>query len=89
VTPRKRKPLVVVDIGRWTVELAGPVRWTVPIARTVCGSNWTYEGHSRTVRVTLQHAADIIAALEQAKIPHVVHGAIPQPGLFDEPPRTA
>src|SRR5262249_3543247 len=80
--PRKRKPLVVVDIGRWTVELTGPVRHTVPIARRVCGSDWTYQGHSRTVRVTVQHAADVVAALEQAKVPHAVNGSVPQPELW-------
>jgi len=82
MTARKRKPaLVTVDIGRWTVELAGPVRWTVPIARRVCGDVWTFEAHARTVRVTAAHAADIVAALQEARVPHVVHGAVPEPEL--------
>ncbi|HEY3090680.1 MAG TPA: hypothetical protein VGJ59_21730 [Jatrophihabitantaceae bacterium] len=85
MTARKRKPVVTVDIGRWTVELAGPVRWTVPVARRVCGRSWTFEPHARTVRIKVEHTADIVAALEAAKRPHVVNGAIPEPTLWGAP----
>ena len=83
MTARKR-PGVIVDIGRWTAEVCGPVRFTVPAVRQACGHHWTmtYDNRARSLRVPLGTVADVIAALEAAKVRVNIKGTVPEQGLW-------
>jgi hypothetical protein len=86
-----RKPRAVVDAGRWTCEVRGPVRVIVPAVRDVCGTAFSIEwdNRSRSLRVPIAKAHDLVAAIEARGARVDVRGRLPQPELFDEPPRIA
>jgi hypothetical protein len=83
VTAGKR-PVVVVDCGRWTATIAGPVRYTVPAVRQACGTSFTveYDNRARRIRVPAGKAADVVAALELAKVKVQLRGRLPDPELW-------
>jgi hypothetical protein len=75
-----------VTVGKYSAEVRGPVRIVVGAVRDVAGMGFTIEwdNRSRSLRVPLGKAHDLIAAL-QARGAHVqVHGRIPEPMLFED-----
>jgi hypothetical protein len=86
VTARKKKPtkptVVVVRVGRWTVEVNGPVRWTVTPMRQACGDAMSWDAGTRTLRAPISYAHDVLAALDAAGVPVRVQGELPLPGVI-------
>lgn len=84
MTARRKKPAVRVDVGKWTAEIRGPVRLTVPAVRDACGQNWTleYDNRRRALRVPAGKAHDVVAALERLGARVDVRGRLPDPELW-------
>jgi len=84
MTPRKRKPRVVVAAGRWTAEVRGPARVIVDAVLAVCGTAFSIEWdtRSRSLRVPIGKAHDLVAALEDRGAHVELRGTLPQPELF-------
>ena len=84
MTARKR-PVVTVDVKRWSAEVTGPVRFVIPACRAALGQLWSLEhdNRRRCVRIPASRAADVVAALETVRgISVVVKGNYPHPELF-------
>lgn len=81
------RPLAVVDIGKWTCEVRGPVRVVVPAVRDVVGTAFTlnFDNRRRSLHVSVRHAHDLVAALEARGARVEVHGQVPEPTLFGDP----
>jgi hypothetical protein len=75
---------VHLDVGKWTCDVRGPVRHIVPAVRAVCGRDWTldFDHRSRSLRIPVDKTADLVAALENAKVHVVIKGAVPEVGLW-------
>ncbi len=83
MTPRKRRR-ATVDCGKWTATVAGQVADIVPAVRQACGREFVveYDSRARHIRVPVGKAADVLAALEAAKVDVVLKGRpLPAPEL--------
>ena len=84
VTARKRKPLVVVDAGRYRTTVRGPVSITVAAVRDVVGTAFTldYDNRAHQLAVRPEHTHDVVAALEARGANVELRDRIPDPELF-------
>jgi hypothetical protein len=84
VTAREKPPAphVTVEVRKHRTEMGGPVRITTVAARHACGDAWTFNHHDRTVRVTIDRTADVLAALDAMRVRYVIKGSVPDPELF-------
>jgi hypothetical protein len=79
-----RKPRVIVSAGRWTAEVRGPARVIVDAVLDVCGTAFSIEwdSRSRSLRVPIAKAHDLVAALESRGARVDLRGRLPDPELF-------
>lgn len=80
--PPKRKPGVHVRVGKWTCEVVGPPRLTMPAVLAAAGEQWSWDHASRCLRIRIEHVHDLLAALDERKVPTAVHGPVPQSELW-------
>jgi hypothetical protein len=84
MTPRKRQR-AILDCGRWTATVAGPASAIVPAVQQACGRDYhlEYDNRARRIRIPAGKAADVLAALEAAKVSVVLKGRpLLKPELF-------
>jgi len=84
MTGRRKKPTVVVDVGRYRTTVRGPVSVTVAAVRDVVGTAFTldYDNRAHQLAVKPDHSHDVIAALEARGARVELRGRLPDPELW-------